>query len=203
MYYGAMSKGCQRCRQRKVKCDQRKPACLRCEKAKFVCPGFRDLSDVIFRNETGRVIRLARASQAESRFGWQVAISHQPSLFTTTQLSPPPINEVGAGFFFSNLTCDEPPFSKSYHAWLVGLYYNSCPNPALRDAIEAAGMAAMSNKFYEPAVASKSKELYGKALSATRHTLGDSGLSLTDSTLLTVIILGLFEVSYPTLESLH
>ena len=32
--------GCRRCRERKIKCDGRRPLCLRCAKAGISCPGF-------------------------------------------------------------------------------------------------------------------------------------------------------------------
>ena len=32
--------GCQSCKQRRVKCDESKPTCLRCDKANLVCSGY-------------------------------------------------------------------------------------------------------------------------------------------------------------------
>jgi hypothetical protein len=106
-----------------------------------------------------------------------------------------PINEIGAHFFFANYTCNEPPLSEGYHVWLTKTYYEDPPNHGLRAAIEAAGMAGISNKFYAPQIASKSKEQYGRALAATKQALSNPIDLVADTTLATVILLGLFEVS--------
>ncbi|KOC08587.1 hypothetical protein AFLA70_43g003761 [Aspergillus flavus AF70] len=42
VYPGHPSRGCYTCRSRKVKCDETKPICLRCTKAKRHCEGYRD-----------------------------------------------------------------------------------------------------------------------------------------------------------------
>ncbi|KAE8446543.1 hypothetical protein EG329_011875 [Mollisiaceae sp. DMI_Dod_QoI] len=41
---------CRDCKRRKVKCDYRKPTCLRCEKAEIACKGYQ--RDIIFVNRT-------------------------------------------------------------------------------------------------------------------------------------------------------
>ena len=69
------------------------------------------------------------------------------------------------------------------------------PDGGIRAAIEAAGMAGISSISYASVVATKSKELYGQALAATNHALSDPAQSVTDRTLMTVILLGLFEVT--------
>jgi hypothetical protein len=55
-------------------------------------------------------------------------------------------------------------------------------------------MAGISGIFHAPHVAAKSRELYGHALAATSRALSDIGASKWDTTFLTVILLGLFEV---------
>ncbi|KAE8143118.1 hypothetical protein BDV38DRAFT_277147 [Aspergillus pseudotamarii] len=42
VYPGHPSRGCYTCRSRKVKCDETKPICLRCTKARRHCEGYRD-----------------------------------------------------------------------------------------------------------------------------------------------------------------
>ncbi|KJZ76952.1 hypothetical protein HIM_03829 [Hirsutella minnesotensis 3608] len=52
MVYHGPSRGCGRCRQQRVKCDQNKPACDRCSRRGIQCPGYRSEVDLIFRNDT-------------------------------------------------------------------------------------------------------------------------------------------------------
>ncbi|KAE9371765.1 hypothetical protein N431DRAFT_545916 [Stipitochalara longipes BDJ] len=44
------SRACHDCKRRKIKCDYRKPTCLRCEKAEIACKGYK--RDAIFVNRT-------------------------------------------------------------------------------------------------------------------------------------------------------
>ncbi|KAF2756380.1 hypothetical protein EJ05DRAFT_63735 [Pseudovirgaria hyperparasitica] len=48
---GKRSAGCYTCRKRRVKCDERKPTCARCEKANRQCAGYPAGTDLVFRNE--------------------------------------------------------------------------------------------------------------------------------------------------------
>ncbi|ORY13038.1 hypothetical protein BCR34DRAFT_562645 [Clohesyomyces aquaticus] len=211
-YHGLVSKGCQRCRQRKIKCDQRRPGCMRCEKSKKECPGFRNLADVVFRDESSRLIQKTLARDSEGQLEQSVPIA----ILTTTPVYPKnldphmwptgispglsqPINEIGAHFFFANYTCDEPPLSKEYITWLMQMYTEGNNNYALRASVEAAGMAGLSNIFDAPDIASKSKEHYGRALAATNRALSNPVEASTDMTLAAVTFLGLFE--FVTIEN--
>ncbi|TVY33486.1 Transcriptional regulatory protein [Lachnellula subtilissima] len=59
-----LSRGCLRCRQRGVRCDEGRPLCQRCIKRNEVCEGYRNNASIIFQNETDKVIKHVRASQA-------------------------------------------------------------------------------------------------------------------------------------------
>jgi Fungal Zn(2)-Cys(6) binuclear cluster domain len=61
---GRLSRGCLRCRQRRVRCDEGRPSCRRCIHRNEVCEGYRDESSLIFRHETDKVIGHSRATQA-------------------------------------------------------------------------------------------------------------------------------------------
>lgn len=72
-----LSRGCLRCRQRHVRCDEGRPLCRRCINRGEVCEGYRDDASLIFRHETDKVIEHVRASQA------------LPPLSSQTSLQPP------------------------------------------------------------------------------------------------------------------
>ncbi|KAI0128166.1 hypothetical protein F4776DRAFT_198306 [Hypoxylon sp. NC0597] len=59
-----LSRGCLRCRQRRVKCDQGRPSCQRCIKRNEICEGYRDDTAIVFRSETEKVIERANAAAA-------------------------------------------------------------------------------------------------------------------------------------------
>lgn len=54
---GKPSGGCKLCRARRVKCDEGKPACLKCLRSKRQCPGYRDPFEGKIRDETQATIR--------------------------------------------------------------------------------------------------------------------------------------------------
>ncbi|KAG7122364.1 Transcriptional regulatory protein moc3 like [Verticillium longisporum] len=59
---GQPSRACKLCRSRRIKCDETKPACLKCAKANRVCPGYRDAFEINLRDETQSTIRKAKSA---------------------------------------------------------------------------------------------------------------------------------------------
>lgn len=59
VYCGKPSKGCSSCRERKVRCDQKEPTCGQCERRQQTCPGYRNIVDLMFRDESNHVIKKA------------------------------------------------------------------------------------------------------------------------------------------------
>lgn len=168
----------------------------------------------MFRDESERIIRKARTLHEENQIeqprssvmqnavtALSTASAFSASLLPTSisHALSQPINEIGAHFFFANYSCNELPLSEDYHAWLTQMYCEGRSNHALRAAIEAVGMAGISNIFYAPDVASKSKEQYGRALAATMQALSHPVEAVADTTFVTVILLGLFE--FMTIEN--
>ena len=186
---------------------------MRCEKSDRPCPGYRNLDDVRFRDESDRIIRKARqigdskpnsiSTTSNSPMFSQNTGTTSGSSSLTSPLSPVnisfplslPITDLGANFFFTKYTFNEPPFSTSYHSWLTQSYFEDGPSHCLRTVIEAVGMAGISNISHTPQLASKAKEQYCNALIAMKKDLDDPNLALADTTFLAAILLGLFEVT--------
>lgn len=64
VYCGKPSKGCGQCRARKIRCDQARPVCSQCTRAKRDCPGYRDQLSLMFRDESKSVMRKAEAGSS-------------------------------------------------------------------------------------------------------------------------------------------
>ncbi|KAI1339481.1 hypothetical protein F5Y15DRAFT_74117 [Xylariaceae sp. FL0016] len=67
-----LSRGCLRCRQRRVKCDQGKPSCQRCINRNEVCEGYRDETSKVIENAASTAMMSpesasSRASRRRSR----------------------------------------------------------------------------------------------------------------------------------------
>ncbi|KAK1636083.1 hypothetical protein BDP81DRAFT_429010 [Colletotrichum phormii] len=182
VYYGALSKGCQRCRQRKVKCDQRRPGCLKCEKGQKPCPGYRNLTDLVFRDERQRIRR---------KLGVEGTLSKPRKLPINYALCLD-IEDRAVPFFFTHYTTTGPPFCDSYQSWLAETYREESPHNLVRHSIQAVGMAAISNVSNAPEVVLRAKERYGQALKATNMALHDPSQATADTTLMAILLLGLF-----------
>ncbi|KAI0195922.1 hypothetical protein F4808DRAFT_440326 [Astrocystis sublimbata] len=57
---GQKSPNCHLCRQRRVKCDLTRPACLRCIKYGVECPGYRKEGDLTFKTQIGTYVSRTR-----------------------------------------------------------------------------------------------------------------------------------------------
>ncbi|KAK1750325.1 hypothetical protein QBC47DRAFT_394514 [Echria macrotheca] len=230
-FYGTPSKACERCRQRKVKCDLRKPTCRTCERLGVPCPGYRDLVDVLFRDESARFTRNVRGLRAggagivsgattgpetgpsSSSTSSVPAPAQQPTrsalqqLLPSSGLLPRPLSssavEAGANFFLATYAHSGPPGSTDFHQWMSTTMARDGPDGQLLGTIiEAIGMAALSNLHYAPQLAAQSRVRYGQALMAANRALRHPTHAFSDATLATVILMSLYEfVSFDSFSS--
>ena len=205
VYYGKLSKGCERCRLRKVKCDQGKPGCKRCDKSGVTCPGYRDLGQVLFRDESARVIDRARrdtlgeenieAVDAEGSRLQCAAAAQRADPASFLPLTRPlqlPLNRMAADFFFSNFVVEGPLLSETNCELVMSIYRNN-PESAAFHAIEAVGLAGLSNVFRVPQLRVEARQRYGQALVGTNALLSDTAKATSDLTAMSVILLAQFE----------
>lgn len=109
VYCGKPSKGCSSCRERKIRvslglcvfyqsvptfdaeidfdsfgvqCDQQEPGCGQCEKRQQQCPGYRNLVDLMFRDESSHVIKKANARARKKGSLSSASSTPSPSLQT-------------------------------------------------------------------------------------------------------------------------
>lgn len=202
VFCGKPSRGCQRCRQRKIKCDVAKPTCLKCQKAGEQC-NYRDFDKVIFRDQTSQVVRKFKVSPDEH----SSAESQQLALISSTSStisSPtvhstlsPSVYDIGANFFFDKFLSEKGTFFGDYSSWLGQLYSADTSDGLIRAVIEAVGLSAIFNVSLDPGVQIKSSEQYSKTLAALKLALDDSERAKSDDTLLAITLLILFEVMLP------
>ncbi|KAH6604074.1 hypothetical protein Trco_007520 [Trichoderma cornu-damae] len=67
VYCGRPSKGCSHCRERKIRCDQKEPGCGQCNKRQIECPGYRNMVDLMFRDESNHVIKKATTAKPRAK----------------------------------------------------------------------------------------------------------------------------------------
>ncbi|KAH7118989.1 hypothetical protein B0J11DRAFT_552246 [Dendryphion nanum] len=90
VYTGKPSRGCQMCKSRRIKCDEKRPICGQCQKSGRVCPGYPDEFDLVFRDENKAMERKARKASGSSK-----TVSSQQG--SPSSLSSGSISEVSPG----------------------------------------------------------------------------------------------------------
>ncbi len=185
-----------------IKCDRIHPSCGQCVRTGRLCPGYRDLNSVVFRDETARVVNRASARPGNSA----AEDAHESA---GVWLAPSPSTnrrDQAIGIFFYQYATD-----------VEGCFdyvFSICSRPAspgmeiLHDAMELIGLAYLSGMRYgRPYPSSAETEVYRKhsaALNSVNNALQDGSLATRDEVLVAVILLGLFEVSYrPCLCSIN
>ncbi|PSN64285.1 hypothetical protein BS50DRAFT_498411 [Corynespora cassiicola Philippines] len=93
VYTGKPSRGCQMCKSRRIKCDEKRPICGQCQKSGRVCPGYPDEFDLVFRDENKAMERKAKKVSGSSSKSSQSSQSTPPGYV----LSPTSSFEISPG----------------------------------------------------------------------------------------------------------
>ncbi|KAI9741767.1 MAG: hypothetical protein M1834_000153 [Cirrosporium novae-zelandiae] len=113
---GMRSKGCRTCRMRHVKCDEAKPTCQRCQKAKMECRGYTPVQ--MFVDEAPRILEAQAKASAKKKLK-QVTESNQDTTLVRRCISIPSGLAMGV---FSNallMNLDLSAFAQDiYHTFL-------------------------------------------------------------------------------------
>ncbi|KAL9106340.1 MAG: hypothetical protein Q9227_008609 [Pyrenula ochraceoflavens] len=223
VYNGKPSKACLHCRKRKLRCDLRPGSCGQCIRAHVECTGYRDVDQLRVQDESHAIqhrIRMSkpRTSQPPSK----PSVSQQTDEPSTKSAlirpykhppSPPPsplvlslslpLPDLALASFFHHYVSG---FSKTYDV-LEPLYLRSPPSlssdPHLPASVEAVSLAFFSFHHSNPRALRIANERYATvALPLLNAALSASPESAaSDSTLLSVLLLDLFEKITKSLPS--
>ncbi|KAK1761667.1 hypothetical protein QBC33DRAFT_337494 [Phialemonium atrogriseum] len=220
VYRGKPSTACEICRWKRRKCDQGRPACGQCIRGMVACPGYRDLSGLAIHNETKDVIRKAKASNTRRRASGldpsEGPDSHT-SLPSSTSPDPPngldvaappsqlstSLQDVAVSHFvlayapsgqFGYLPDLVDPDVLNAAAAISGTVQGKVTTPLPR-AILACSLATLSltPAYSSRAILSIAYKTYNTAIASLNVALSIPATSALDDTLLSVLLLGLFE----------
>ncbi|KAK4123914.1 hypothetical protein N657DRAFT_573304 [Parathielavia appendiculata] len=253
VYCGKPSKGCSNCRERKIRCDQREPGCGQCEKRQQKCPGYRNLVDLMFRDESSHVIKKAKArarkkannlgisrpatpSDSEGRLSvtpeprsrpLSVIVPPTPLSMDSasrdseqpddTLMSPesgnwpmtppmaqlyslaPTCQEDGFAYFFSRyVTAEEMPSHQRFDflpdVWKPSSSAANAQIDGVLASMTAVGLMGLASTSQSPCLMDAARKSYGTALRLINHALQDPAEAVKDSTMLSILILGVFEM---------
>ena len=201
-------------------CDRATPSCSQCIRARRDCPGYRNEVDLMFRNESESVIGKAKArekSKARSK-----SRSHSPAIAGPSRSKEEPrspsselsslgsFQERDADFFVESLaprvsmypTTEERAlgyFNSNAKTWFRNLDVTEelCSqtntDEHLLASMSAVGLASFSHSVHAPALMSRARREYVSALKLTNAALRSPTEAKKDTTLFSVMILGIFE----------
>ncbi|KAF2740494.1 hypothetical protein EJ04DRAFT_455658 [Polyplosphaeria fusca] len=206
---GRPSGGCKPCRDRKVKCDQERPSCTQCIRTRRQCHGYRDPISMMFRNENDVVVRkaemkykeLAKAKTPKALFSQDSSSSSSssseetPSPESSMWTLVPPLEDQAIGFFFANYVMTPKLVPRGELDFLHELLGKPWTEKILQTSVAAAGLAGLANSTQSPRIMKKAQEMYVSALSMTNKAIRSPELAKKDSTLISVIMLGMYENS--------
>lgn len=212
VYCGKPSGACHACRERRTRCDKLPAGCTQCTNAKRLCPGYRALGDVLFRDVTTNVIRKAKAAEGRAKQAASRTAPPTPSAIDddgdasqegmelVAQSSPlqsfslvPTVDERATGFFVSNYVYGLKGHTRGQLDYLTDVFRAESLDEGLISSMKAVGLAGFAHTTRSPYLMKNARYQYIKAIQHTNTALKSPATTKKDATLLTIIILGIFE----------
>jgi hypothetical protein len=158
-----------------TQCDKRKESCGQCIRAHLLCPGYHDPSRTIFNDETESVLRKAHV---------QPPIPASPE-----KLLAPCIEDRAKELFVSRYVyCKTARFPYMEHFWLARPHHAH-----LAVCVRAVSLAYLSVELCSPEILQRARQRYSSALRLTNTALQCLQTAKHNATLLTVLLLDLYE----------
>lgn len=179
-------------------CDQATP-CGQCVKSGRVCPGYRNAVDLLFHDESEKVVRKIKAqrtkpsatSTSTSRQD-EVAVQNPAPVDLSNIVMYQPWDDLGVQFFMSNYVGPDPAVSQLYY--LPTFYANSgYATSSLKRGIIANGIAGYARTVNRPDLAEQSTRTYVAAIRDINTALSSTQTAVNDTTLMSIIMAAMFE----------
>ncbi|KAE8554647.1 hypothetical protein TMatcc_005795 [Talaromyces marneffei ATCC 18224] len=220
---GRPSRDCNSCRKRRIKCDLKYPECGQCLRKRWSCSGYRKDSDVLFRTETlisfpdnqSKDRRKKQIQQIQQRENG-VSFKKQEDFDSSAKgLSPyrkqimihDQLSENWDNHFIPlalaglRISADMPLTMLNAISNIISQNDHESP---LYKALNAVGYTFLARTNPSKNTLAQRIKAYRNALTAVNSTLRDSQKCRTNTTLLTVWVLGLYEfLADPTNAGWH
>ncbi|KAF4455758.1 hypothetical protein F53441_1957 [Fusarium austroafricanum] len=199
VFSGKPSRACEPCREKRRKCDLKKPSCSTCMRMGISCFGYRDVNSVKIKDQTTAVIRKVQRQKCNNTRLMSKVTSPDSGYFSPTSLdqqdvveinchriSPPP-EELALGYFFFVFTRSGP------FGYLLEHTNTLAVDTDIIEAIHAPALASMALEHRRDDLQRTARYHYSKALTQTNRDLSDPQVAILDKTLLRVLLLSNFE----------
>ncbi|KAF7167043.1 hypothetical protein CNMCM5623_000517 [Aspergillus felis] len=180
------SRSCENCRVVKRRCDKEVPQCGQCIRTREICLGYRDEWDLIFRDQTNHTIK--RSSKTRETNGFST--SAIPWIPPSRGLDPS-LEEIGVNYFLRDFVAGGLSPSRGYLNYIPTVYSADAEHPALVASMAAVGLVALAS--HQPELVIRARAKYSEAICLVNQALACPAESVKDSTLMSVISLGVFE----------
>ncbi|PVH70336.1 hypothetical protein DL98DRAFT_597925 [Cadophora sp. DSE1049] len=179
---GGPSKGCLTCIRRKIKCNRGKPICQQCQKANRQCEGYRDATDLMFRDQSQKVIAKALGSSqgqtvaststsTGSTSASQSLNDADVSIANNSTPSDPPVSrslKIGedsglVDFFANNFTCNDAVEMRSNLFWIPQNFEDLLKDECAKLSVQCAGAMAIARLNRSQYFLREAQKKYGVA----------------------------------------
>ncbi|KAJ5354971.1 uncharacterized protein N7496_012183 [Penicillium cataractarum] len=199
------SKGCLACVRRRIKCDERRPGCDRCEKKGSSCPGYtRDLKINFYTNPRAVGSYKAGIESTPDQHphvfagGSSIDGAVAPSLASVAIAEQ--YREAFCGFVEANFLGLFYGYSTRVGTnWFDVVHnYRDTAGKALDLCLRSLGALHIGRSLGDDRLGLASREMYGQALNHLARTLRNPALATADNTLGAAILLGVYELTSST-----
>ncbi|KAL4873650.1 hypothetical protein BDV12DRAFT_192093 [Aspergillus spectabilis] len=178
------SRNCANCRAVKRRCDKQFPHCGQCIRLKEDCPGYRDEWELVFRNQTDQTIKRSKEKMTPK------TNKHSPP---RPYLLSPHMDQIGVNYFLHHFVTSDQCSSRGYLNYVPTVFNADGEHPTLVASMAAVGLMALANSTQQPELVSHARVKYSEAIRSVNAALASPVESVKDSTLMSVISLGVFE----------
>ncbi|KAF2802875.1 uncharacterized protein BDZ99DRAFT_427842 [Mytilinidion resinicola] len=198
VYRGKPSRGCANCRKRKIRCDQTVPKCGQCVAWKRPCPGYRSQVDLMFVDQSNQVAEKVRRESPPNATPSPLApvVSGQSGNLLGFSKRPQPLSQpldqLAVNFFMANYV------GRQANQYQFDYLPDFCQQPGIDRhfhlSIFAVGLAGYATVNNVPELVHTARAKYSSAIREVNLALASEDTAKKDSTLISVMLLGLFEV---------
>ena len=178
-----------------MQCDQQRPQCGQCVRAREKCTGYRDEWDLVFRDQTNHTIKLSKKKAAKkaalNKAVTEVIHQHSSPPLPIFYGIGPSLDEIGLNYFLHDFVSGGRSPSRGYLNYIPTVYSADAEHPTLVTSMAAVGLGALAAR--QPELVSHARAKYSQAIRYVNLALASPVEAVKDSTLMSVISLGVFE----------
>ncbi|KAF2646590.1 hypothetical protein P280DRAFT_14491 [Massarina eburnea CBS 473.64] len=199
-FSGKLSKGCLPCRQKRTKCDLLLPSCTQCIRKNRICTGYRKEQDLVFRNETAAIVQKTARRRGDQR----LQLSFQGALALQLMNGPPLqpsrsafINDEAIVHYLNHynkkIWATSGRFRDGFDYATHVIQSDISRGGPVAEIVRACGLASLGNSTGSAQLVTSARAKQIKVLQQLNRQLHDPQSTLSDSSILTCILLSTFE----------